>query len=499
MTDQTTGTVLREKREEKKLSLDQVFQATKIRVNYLQAIENDQLHLIPSMAQARGFIRLYANFLDLNPYPLLEPHPVEISIPEETPEPTAIQTEQLKENSIKEKLDDVLKQGSDRLNDKFHDGTDRVKESVQKFSNKLPYKLVKKGETVEPAKPTKTQQTTASTQPGDHADTTYRTICHSMGVDLHKQRESLGLSLADVERQTRIREVYLYVIEEGNLDELPSTVQGRGMLSNYAAFMNLNSDSYLSRFAEALQQRRFEAVPEAKAGVPLPASETKQPITGWRRLLSPDLLFTGSLFLVFFVLIIWGSFQLMGIGGGAKPQATVIPISDLLLSSGTPGTSQAVSGTIQPTQVGVIAFTPSTNLQATLSAQTIGAVQVVISVHRRAYMKITVDGKDVFVGRVIPGNVYSYAGDSKIILLTGDGSALQVYYNQKDLGILGIAGEVVNMEFTADNASDLASKYTPTPTITQAPTLTPNPSATPTPTQILPTVTISPLAPAQNP
>jgi cytoskeletal protein RodZ len=90
----------------------------------------------------------------------------------------------------------------------------------------------------------------------------------SIGEDLRKQRESLGLSLQDVERQIKIREIYLYNIEEGNLDDLPSTVQGRGMVSNYAAFMNLNPDSYLSRFAEALQQRRLETLPEAKAGFP---------------------------------------------------------------------------------------------------------------------------------------------------------------------------------------------------------------------------------------
>jgi len=498
MTDQTPGMILREKREAMKLSLDQVFQATKIRVNYLQAIENDQLNLIPSTAQARGFMRLYANFLNLDPYQLLEQQPVEIPTPENPPEPESKKTAQLPEINLKDKFDEVLKQGSELINEKIQDRSDRVKESVQKITNKLPYKLVKKGSPVEPFEEVKPQQATETVKQNGQTSKTYRAMCKSIGSDLRKQRESLGLSLEDVERQIRIREVYLYAIEEGNLEDLPSTVQGRGMLSNYAAFMNLNSDWYLVRFADALQQKRLEAIPEAKAGVPIPVPETKQPISGWRRVLSPDMIFTGSLFLVFFVLIIWGSFQLMGVGG-EKTQGTVIPISDVLLASGTPGTLQASNGTMEATQGGIVAFTPSTNLQETLSAPASEPVQIVISAHRRAYMKIIIDGKDAFVGRVVPGNVYSYSGTTNITLISGDGSAIQVYYNQKDLGILGIAGEVVNMEFTVDSATNLAANFTATPTATQAATLTPNPSATPTPTEIVPTVTISPLSPTQNP
>jgi len=158
-----------------------------------------------------------------------------------------------------------------------------------------------------------------------------------------------------------------------------------------------------------------------------------------------------------------------------------------------------ISGTGQATAVGVIAFTPDLNLQSTLEAPTTGAIQVVVSARRRAFMQVMVDGKEIFIGRVVPGNVYTFSGNIKVALLAGDGSALQVFYNQSDLGVLGITGQVVNLEFTMDGVTDLASKFTPTPTITVMPTLTPNPSATPTQTPILPTPTISPFAPTSNP
>ncbi len=500
--DQTVGTILRLRREEKKLTLEQISQETRIRLSYLQAIENDQLSSLPSLAQARGFIRLYANFLGLDPYGLLEARPIQIpetsvQIPQEPQTPI-----KATEANLKDKLNEVVKDGAEKLSGEIASVKKRVKKNVQIITDKIPYQVVKKedlleGKVPQPNKPSQNEEV-EELKPA----LTYLAMYRSIGSDLRKQRESLGLSLQDVERQIKIREIYLYNIEEGNLDDLPSTVQGRGMVSNYAAFMNLNPESYLSRFAEALQQRRLETLPEAKVGIPLPAPETKQPITGWRRLLSPDMIFTVSLFLVFFVMIIWGSFQLMSLGSSKNTSATAIPISDVLLASGMPqGTDQVtvIAASPQAGGIGVIAFTPDLNLQSTLSAPTEGAIQVVISVRRRAFMQVTVDGKQQFLGRAVPGNVYSFSGNTKITLVSGDAAALQVYFNQTDLGVLGNTGQLVNLEFTIDGENDLTAKYTSTPTITVQPTLTPQPSPTPTRTPVLPTPTISPFAPTTNP
>ena len=487
MTVQTPGTILRLKREEKKLTLDQVFQAIRIRPNYLQAIEADQLDLIPSQAQARGFIRIYAAYLELDPFDVL-PQPV----PEITPEAetSAIPEKEISAKEkfpIKDKADKLAKSELKKISNQFSTQTNKVKNSVGSLIDKIPYRIVKKGQ--EEISPTVKISTKHETVLSEKQGLKYKAMCKAIGDDLRAAREALGLSLSDVERQTRIREAYLYAIENGNLDDLPSTVQGRGMLSNYAAFMNLNSEQFLSRFAEALQQRRIEATAEAASGVPIPAAPEKQRAQGWKRLLSPDILFTGGLFLIFFVFIIWGSFQLMGIGSGAA-EATVMPISDVLLASGTPTTSEMVSIAspveTYTTESGLV-ITPDSAIQATLTAPANANIQLVIIAQRRAYMKVVVDGKEEFLGRILPGTVYNYLGNTKIALLCGDGSAIQVYYNQSDLGIMGISGQVINMEFTASKAIDLTANYTPTPTVTQIATLTPNPTETPTKTPALPT------------
>jgi cytoskeletal protein RodZ len=45
-----------------------------------------------------------------------------------------------------------------------------------------------------------------------------------------------------VERHTHLRAVFVKALEEGAFDKLPSPVQTRGMLSNYATFLDLDVD-----------------------------------------------------------------------------------------------------------------------------------------------------------------------------------------------------------------------------------------------------------------
>ena len=63
---ESIGSTLRQRREARRLSIEQAAEQTRVRTYYLQALENDDLSAIPSMTQARGFLRIYTEFLGLN-------------------------------------------------------------------------------------------------------------------------------------------------------------------------------------------------------------------------------------------------------------------------------------------------------------------------------------------------------------------------------------------------------------------------------------------------
>ena len=79
------------------------------------------------------------------------------------------------------------------------------------------------------------------------------------------------------------------------------------------------------------------------------------------------------------------------------------------------------------------------------------------------------DGFEEFNGRVIPGDVYTYSGEDSIELVSGNGAALEVYFNQEYLGNLGSVGEVINLSFSRQGLST----STPEPTSTPAEVLMP--------------------------
>ncbi len=73
--NESIDTRLKQSREKRQLGFEQVSEATKIRAHYLQALESDDLSAIPSAAQARGFLRIYADFLGLQASDLVPPQP----------------------------------------------------------------------------------------------------------------------------------------------------------------------------------------------------------------------------------------------------------------------------------------------------------------------------------------------------------------------------------------------------------------------------------------
>ncbi|MFD1426226.1 transcriptional regulator with XRE-family HTH domain [Kroppenstedtia sanguinis] len=66
------GILLRETREAKGYSLEQVQQSTKIHIEYLRALENDQFDSLPSPFYVRAFLRSYAHCLGLDAQPLMD-------------------------------------------------------------------------------------------------------------------------------------------------------------------------------------------------------------------------------------------------------------------------------------------------------------------------------------------------------------------------------------------------------------------------------------------
>ena len=65
---------------------------------------------------------------------------------------------------------------------------------------------------------------------------------HKLGEVLRAARESKGVDLARVERDTKIRTRYLSALERGEYRDLPGAVYTKGFLRNYAHYLGLDPE-----------------------------------------------------------------------------------------------------------------------------------------------------------------------------------------------------------------------------------------------------------------
>lgn len=67
----TFGPVLKQKREQRRMSLDDIARETRLSKRYLVALEDEDISKLPGGAYNRAYLRMYATHLGLDPDPLL--------------------------------------------------------------------------------------------------------------------------------------------------------------------------------------------------------------------------------------------------------------------------------------------------------------------------------------------------------------------------------------------------------------------------------------------
>jgi cytoskeleton protein RodZ len=317
----------------------------------------------------------------------------------------------------------------------------------------------------------------------------------AIGAQLRERRESLELIPLEVEEHTHIPEHYVARLEKGDFDSFPSPTQARGMLGNYADFLGLESGVLLASYADALQQRfelRQAAKPKARPALKLEIPKFSWKLPGWARpMLNRDVMFGGLAGLALLIFVIFSIGRIAATSAGQGPEPTAPPLAllanDATATQGTPGADSInLLQQVTPTS----GFVGEATIQI---AEGLGLSLRVLSA-QRTWMRVTVDGGVQFEGRTNVGESYTFNAANQILLLTGNGAALRIFFNEQDLGILGIYGEVISVIFSPEGAA--------TPTVSPTPTIDPGiltstagapltPSATPSPT-LQPTGTPTP-------
>jgi cytoskeletal protein RodZ len=461
---QTPGQKLKQIRESLGVSLEEIAQKTRIRLNYLEAIEADNDEALPSRVHKRGFLRLYAAELGIN----LEELEINADY-QGTASDSSKASEDLSAPQDEESiLENEIEQSFD--SDDEDSNNEEISQETKEESHPKPKSHETNIHYIEPLAQQETKKT-------EHATAIFKAI----GAKLQARRRLLSLSYGDLANHLHIRQTFLEALDAGDFEALPSPVQARGMLANYAEFLNLDVDAILLEYADGLQVKRLEKQSQEESQNKKASKELSPTRLRLKNFFSLDLLVITGLILGFAGFLIWGVNRIMNTDN-PNIEATDIPeVADVLLATGSPTPQITIvtdgnqvdeeiieTSEIEPTPI----FTPLPGNNQ---------INIVIIPRQRTWVQITADGQITFEGRLISGNVYDFSGDDSVEILTGNAGALQIYFNDQDMGSPGLIGQVINLVFTESGL--VLPTPTNTPTITETPRPSPSPTATPTPTQ----------------
>ena len=318
-----------------------------------------------------------------------------------------------------------------------------------------------------------------------------------VGQLLQEARQQKGVSLEQVEEATRIRQKFLKALEEEDYTALPAEAYVKGFLRNYALYLGLDPEEVLALY-EGRDVKGKAA--SAKPGFFEPM-DISLAAPSW---LTPDLVIGALLIVALLAFGSWAAWHYLAptvrarlLSGRATPTPlpTVTTSKEIILppatSTATPTTIPTTMLTAMPIEmptatstamptVAVVVSPTSTStptsvptrtsvLTGTSTPRVSAGVEVELRIVEYSWLRVVVDGQEVFAGSLEEGTTRTWRGRESIALRCGNAGGVEATVNGEPLGLLGERGQVVDVEWFAEGV-------TPTPTppeATATPTITP--------------------------
>lgn len=234
------------------------------------------------------------------------------------------------------------------------------------------------------------------------------------GETLKNGRLARGLTLEDLEEETKIRKYYLAALEENQFHQLPARVYAVGFVKRYARSVGLNEDQIVEQFIKlAYPEKEVDA--QAESGAEEGSNDTAE-----RYMLPLKNLAAGLVFLIMIGAIGYLIFDLVYHG----PGKSMFP-------------SRVAEETKQPAKAD----------HTKKNQENKKGINVTLKAKNRCWVQVSSDNQPTFTGTMYNGDEKSFSAADKIDLVLGNAGGIDVTYNGKPLGAMGAEGQVVRTAF----------------------------------------------------
>ena len=305
-----------------------------------------------------------------------------------------------------------------------------------------------------------------------------QTFTPNVGQRLKARRKELGVSLAQVELETKIRGKFLTLLESGDYSKLPNDIYTRGFVQQYSAYLGVSGQL----MAEQYVSERGGAI-EAETRAPRIQKPRRLIVTGRLIGLAATALVVAAV--VGYLLLQFSSLAAAPhlILTAPSGDATITGSSVRIAGNTTPGSDVSVNDTLVPSDANgqfsdtlalqdginvirissrsklgkrtlitrnIIAKLPKIEQQSSLvvPAAPFAGVAVLLSVKGGSTgIVVTVDGKEAFRGIFADGTTKLFTGTGDIVITTGNAGITSATVTNstaanKIFSPLGRAGEI---------------------------------------------------------
>lgn len=250
-----------------------------------------------------------------------------------------------------------------------------------------------------------------------------------LGEKLKTLREEQGIALEQVEETLHIRRHLLEALEANNFKQFPSPVVVRGLIRNYAKFLNFDPIEALTLYDGngIIPVKGQRLTPNGIEFMSL--SMAPRPLFNW------DLLVGLALFM-----LVLGGFGYVTyttvIQPGLTPTPTKTPNPDGLDEN---------SAFLLPTNTPLPTDTP-TPLPPTETPTPIiySGVTVELALSQPSWIQILADDVKTFEGVLQPGDRKIWTGQRRVAIRAGNAGGVEVIVNGTSRGLMGAVNQVVD-------------------------------------------------------
>ena len=279
-----------------------------------------------------------------------------------------------------------------------------------------------------------------------------KNIVAQLGEMLKAAREGQGLTLADVEEATHIRRHLLETLESDNAKTLSSPIVARGLIRNYAKYLNLDPVEALTLY-------------DGKGTVPVKGQrQTANGIQFMNLSMAPRSFINWEfVFGVFLGFLIIGGGAYVYFSYGSLIQSGMIPATPTKTprATGVSEESALLLPTVTPPPTSTPTPIPPTNTPTPIVYT---GVRVELVIKQPSWIQILTDDEKVFEGVLQAGENPSWNGQQRVAIRAGNGGGVEVIVNGVNRGLMGSEGQVVDQIWEKVDTAPQAPAPSDTPT-----------------------------------